>query len=55
MGTEAEYESDAESKKYTPYLALMGELWGVFCEYLWGNWPSYNGTTMHVLDQHLKG
>ena len=28
--TEAEYQSDAESTKYTPYLVLTDELWGVF-------------------------
>ena len=48
-GTEAEYQSDAGSTKYTPYLALMGELWGVFCEYLWENWPRYNGTALYQL------
>ena len=31
---EAEYQSDAGTTKYTPYLALTGELWGVLCEYL---------------------
>ena len=41
VGIEAEYQSDAESTKDTPYLALTGELWGVFCEYLWENWPHY--------------
>ena len=25
--------------KDTPYLALLGELCGVFCEYSWENWP----------------
>ena len=28
-----EYKSDAGTTKYTPYLALTGELLGVFCEY----------------------
>ena len=32
-GTQAEYQSDAGSTKDTPYLALTGELWGVFCKY----------------------
>ena len=27
---DAEYESEFESTKYIPYLALMGELWDVF-------------------------
>ena len=34
MGTEVEYQSDAGSIKYTPYLAPRSELWRVFCEYL---------------------
>ena len=28
----AEYKSEIESTKDTPYLALTGELWCVFCE-----------------------
>ena len=47
---EAEYQSDAETTKDTPYLALTGELWGVFCEYLWENQPRYNGTALYVND-----
>ena len=38
--------SDAGSTKDTPYLALTGELWSVFYEYLWENWPCYNGTAL---------
>ena len=33
--------------KDTPYLALMGELWGVFCEDFGEYWPQYNGTTLY--------
>ena len=40
---------DAGSTKDTPYLALTGELWAVLCEYLWENWPRYNGTAMYQL------
>ena len=36
---EAEHQSDAETTKDTQYLALTGELWVVFCEYLWENQP----------------
>ena len=43
-GTEMEYQSEAEPTKDTPQLALMGEQWGVFCEYFDENWPRYNGT-----------
>ena len=30
--TEAEHKSEFERPKDTPYLALTGELWGVYCE-----------------------
>ena len=33
-GTESEYYLDDWPTNDTPYLTLMGELWGVFCEYL---------------------
>ena len=46
--TEAGYQSDAESTKDSPYLALMGELWGVFCEYFGENWPRNNGTALYI-------
>ena len=36
--TVAEYVSDTGSTKDTPYLALIGELWDIICEYLWKNW-----------------
>ena len=45
--TEAEYQSDAGSTKDTTYLPLTGELWDVFCEYLWENWLHYNGTALY--------
>ena len=48
IGTEAEYQSNAGSTQDTPYLALTGELWGVLCEYLWQNWPRYNGTALYI-------
>ena len=35
VGTDAEYQSEAKPIKDTPYLALTGELWGVFHEYIW--------------------
>ena len=47
--TDAEYQADAGSTKDTPYLALTGELWGVFREYLWENWPRYNGTALYLV------
>ena len=51
--TEAEYQLDAVSPKETPYLALTGELWGVFCEYLWEHWPHYNGTALFLDFSHI--
>ena len=35
---------------YTPYLALTGELWCVFCENLNENWLHYNGTALYLID-----
>ena len=35
--------------KDTPYLALTGELWGAFCEYLWENWPCCNGIALYFV------
>ena len=40
-------ECKSESTKDTPYLTQMGELLGVFCEYLGENWLCYNGTTLY--------
>ena len=53
-GTEAEYLSASGSTKDTPYLTPTGELWGVFYEYLWENWPCYNGTALHIDDNVAK-
>ena len=49
--TETEYQSDAESTIDTPYLALTGELWSVFCDYLWENLPRYNETALYFSDR----
>ena len=48
--TEAEYESKFkfQNTKNTPYLAPMGELWGVSCEDFGENWLHYNGTTLYI-------
>ena len=46
--TEAEYKLEFEPTKHTPYLALMGELWGVFCEDFQENLPLYNGAALYV-------
>ena len=44
----AEYKSDFEITKGTPYLALTDELWSVFCEVFGENWSRHNGTTLYV-------
>ena len=54
-GTEAEYQPDARFTKDNPYLALTGELWVVFCEYLWENWPRYNGTALYRKTSNISG
>ena len=46
--TEAEYEWDSELTKDTPHLTLMGELWGVSCEYFDKNWLHYNSTVLYI-------
>ena len=42
---DAEYKSESE---YTKYLAVMGDLCGVFCEDFGENLPRYNGTTLYI-------
>ena len=32
-----------------PIARLKGELWVVYCEEMWENWPRYNGTALYVL------
>ena len=46
--TAVEQKSDTELTRDTPYLALTGELWGVYCEDLGENWPRYNGTALYM-------
>ena len=43
-----EHKSDFELTKDTPYLALMGELWGVCCEDFRENWSRKNDTALYV-------
>ena len=42
-------------QKYITYLDLTGEIWVVFCEYLWENWPHYNGTALYFSIQKRRG
>ena len=46
--TEAKYKSNFEHIKDTPYLTLMGELWGVFCENFGENQTHYNRSKLYV-------
>ena len=41
-----------ELTKDTPYLALSGELWSVFCEYFNRNWPCYKGFLLYQDQYH---
>ena len=34
--------------QHTPYLALKGQLWHVYCEDFGENWPCYNGTALYI-------
>ena len=45
--TVAESESVIRITRDTPYLALTGELWDVYCASLGENWSCYNGTALH--------
>ena len=42
-----------ELTKDTPYLALSGELWSVFCEYFNRNWPCYKGFLLYDMVQKV--
>ena len=43
----AESDSDIRITTDTPYLALTGDLWGVYFEELGGNGPRFNGTALY--------
>ena len=46
--TMTERKSNTGLTKCAPYLALTGELWGVFCEDFGENRLRYNGTVLYV-------
>ena len=46
----AEHKSDFKLTTNIPYLALTGELWGVYCKNLGENWPRYNSTALYYLE-----
>ena len=47
MITVLETESDIRITTDTPYLALTGELRGVYFKDFGENWPRYNGTALY--------
>ena len=47
--TAAEHKWDFKITIDTPYLALTGEVWGVYCEDLGENWlRCYNDSTLYL-------
>ena len=42
-------KSDLKLTADTPYLTLMGKLWGVYYENSEENWLWYNGTTLYTV------
>ena len=49
-----EHRADFELTKDSPYITLMGELWGIYCEYFGKYWLFYNGTTMYKKNDREK-
>ena len=49
--TATERVSDFNLTTDTPHLALMGELWGVYCEDLGENWPRYNDSALYCIQR----
>ena len=50
--TVAKHRSDIKLTTYTPYLTLMGELWGVCCMEIGENWLHYKDTTLYCVEKH---
>ena len=48
----AEHKSGLALTKDTPYLALAGELWGVYCDEFSEYWSSYNGIALYQQKPH---
>ena len=46
--TAPERKSDFKLTTDTPYLSIMGKLWGVYYEDFEENWPCYNGTALYM-------
>ena len=52
--TATEHKSYFKVTTNTPYLALTGELWGVYYDNFKENWPRYNGTTLYDAGCHVS-
>ena len=50
----AVHKSEFQLIKDTRYLAIMDELWGIYCEDLGETSPCYDGTTLYIAS-HLIG
>ena len=46
--TKVENDTDFELTLDTPYLALTGEIWCVYRDYVEENWPRDNGTALYI-------
>ena len=46
--TETEHKSEFVFTTDTPYLALTGELWGVYFEKFGESWPPYKDTALYM-------
>ena len=52
--TSAQYRCVYELIKDTPYLALTGELWSVFCEYFLDKWPQHKDVRLYQVNWASK-
>ena len=50
---ETEHKSEFTLTKDTPYFALTGELWDVYCEDCGENWARYNSITLYFEENWL--
>ena len=48
--TATERNLDLKLTRDIPYLALTGDLWGVYCDKCDENGPRYNGTALYIAE-----
>ena len=46
----AESVSEILESQQTPHISPTDELWGVYCENCWENWPRYNRTALYFVN-----